>query len=400
MRIVPNALLFALTALFHHMAVAQVSNVNPSINIISGEPYYIHEVLEGQQIEEIASAYYTKPKIIAESNPTIAAGLTPGMELKIPCSFESYDAMSRLDVSEKTKQTPRTESKAPESVATSTPAAQKEQQVTPIQEAVSLIDEEQEQETPATPDELPAPDSTEVAEGENPQESLEELSKSINESLAALRKIREQLEPPADTVADADSNEVSAPTARLPESSRPSELAFLEQVMDHYFAPDSSDSTLHLREFFFVTIDLQGLPGEVRDERTVTNANTDLLELSELQNIRYDAMRENGLVNTPQPLGLHLDARKHVYRLKIKRKRIRHYDTPRFVEHMKKSHPHFDLIRKAADSEGQRGKCRVIIYDGAMKVTLHQRFEYNPFAEVSGILKELHFTEIEEMVFQ
>ena len=39
-------------------ARAQVNNINPSIKIIDGEPYYEHTVQKGQTLAQIAEAYF------------------------------------------------------------------------------------------------------------------------------------------------------------------------------------------------------------------------------------------------------------------------------------------------------------------------------------------------------
>ncbi len=390
---------------------AQVDNVNPKVNIIGGETYYLHKVKSGQQIEAIAKAYYTEAKIISDANPDVVKGLTPGMELRIPCSFESYDAMSKLKVKQQKAEPQLVESRPPEPVAPPTGTSKK--QVTPLEEAVSLIDSEKPREEEpeiteesepiveepisypvATPVAQVAEEEQEPADLVNEEAELEDLSKSITESLEALKKIREQLEAPVEEEAPKDD------MPDIPASDRLSELLFLEQVMGDFFAPDSSDTALHIKEYFFVTADAAGNPTELKDERTETNENTNIIELDALKGIRFDGVKEAGLTGSPQPIGLNLDASKYAYSLKIKKKRIRYYRTSFFVEHMKSDHPHFDLIRKAADSEGKRGRCELIIYDGTMSASLHKAFEYNPFAEKDKTLKEQRFIEIQHMEFE
>lgn len=443
-----QATLLILLVLFSRVLLAQVQNVNPKVNIIGGETYYVHTVLAGQEIEAIAKAYFTDAKSISGANPQVIQGLKPGMELRIPCSLESFDAMSTLKVKEQKTNVQVAESRAPEPKPAPQANRNKKKQVTPIQEALSLIEEPKpepkpvekpvvvEQQKPAPePEQMPVsipepeaapapvaalveepveelvevavqqPEPVKPAESKEPEpaqepnsipkngeEGLENLSQSISESLAALKKIREQLEAPA--------KEPEVIASDVPVSSRINEMYFLEEVMAEQFAPDSSDTALHLKEYFFVSVDQQGVPRTIEDERTNTNENTQLIALDRLKDIRFAAMQEKGLVGDKEAIGLNLDATKYVYDLKVKKKRIRYYRTSFFVEHMKKDHPHFDLIRKAADSEGKRGKCHVVIYDGSMSETLHKRVEYNPFAEQVQVLQEKRFIEIERIEFE
>lgn len=47
----------------------EINNINPVIKIFVGEPFYIHEVLEGQTLEAIASAYNANLEAIKKENP-------------------------------------------------------------------------------------------------------------------------------------------------------------------------------------------------------------------------------------------------------------------------------------------------------------------------------------------
>lgn len=434
-------LLFFITTFFITTAYSQVDNVNPNIKMVNGEPHYKHKVKSGQTIEQIAKAYFTEPKIIGQANPQALQGLKPGMTLVIPCSFESYGAMSEIEYDEEQDEDtqPIIESKEPEPIAqvSTPPPAKKKKQMTPLEEAVGLLDEKEGkiepqpqpqpqlqpqsqlqsqggmEEEEESQEQIQAQTQTveepvvkveelneeEAKQLEDNRESLESLSKNIHESLQTLSKIRDQLTNP-----DSSREEVVPKTEpkvqAAPENLKPfqqSEVAYLEHYMNEQFANAEADSVIELREFFFVKVAPNGMAESLEDERTQTNKNTFDLDVNELRDIRYESILKNAKSDQKVAVGLELAAKRHQYKLKIKRKRIRIYRSALFVEHMKKDHPHFEIIRKAADEQGLRGKCEVIVYDGKIEINRYERFEYNPFAKKVGTLDQKDFRYVESI---
>jgi len=358
--------IFLLAAWFYSLAVlaqAPVINVNSSIKVIKGEAYYIHTVLEGQQVEDIAAAYYTQVSEILRANPEIRTGLVTGMKLKIPYSDASLEAMGKA--------------------AASAPA--------PAPKAAAPVEE------PAKPVKKESPPAETKAE----PATLEALSKNVNESLENLEKIRESLEqlpePEPEKVAPAEpQKQVEILTRQLAaeplESPRPARSSgsvsgLLDQYELRFFAGHPDDSIFYLKEYFFADIDAQGRIVTVEDQRTVTNKNTLFIGLAELSGLTLDNYRPAG----PQEkvaLGAETEVRRYPYRVKIKRKKVRVYRSPMFVEYLPKDHPHAVAILKAAQEAGVRGKADLIVYAGVKKINLYQPFEYNPFGTVRQTLVE------------
>lgn len=358
------------------MSQNPITNVNSSIRIIGGEAFYLHQVLEGQEVEDIAAAYYTQVSDILRANPQIRTGLVPGMELKIPCSDASVEFMS--------------------SGASPAPMPQTEQ--SSLAEAMNILALES---PPAQPQPEPRPDSL---------PELEELSKAVNESIENLNKIRESLEQipvPAgeDTAAQtqvaapeaervdtlleqpappmiptpAEVQEIPAPaTATESHRTSGSVSGLLDQYQLRFFEEHPADSVFYMSEYFFVTVDARGRILSVQDERTVTNKNTRWLDPAELNGLMLD---NSGATRQGEKLALGLEVRlkRHDYEVRIKRKKVRLYRYPMYVEYFPKDHPHGIAILKAAEEAGRRGKQQVTVYDGLKEIGLYRPFEYNPF---------------------
>ena len=64
---------------------------------MGGEAFYIHTVLEGQTLDQIATAYFTQTAEIIKYNKKQSDPLLVGVKLKIPYSDESLESMSKMD---------------------------------------------------------------------------------------------------------------------------------------------------------------------------------------------------------------------------------------------------------------------------------------------------------------
>lgn len=473
-----------------------ITNVNPSISIIGGEPFYKHKVLEGQTIEAIAEAYYTTPKDIAAVNPGIITGIKAGMKLKVPYTDESLAAMSgqpaaapkpkEAVVVKRTDVQPSTQpqSQPPPPKQTAPRPKPKSSQVTPLQEAVTLLEEEEPETEPAeipvepqeeTQEPEPAPEETPVkpqeeiqepepkeepveeAETEDPVEEAEtapvseidtttsttttkqeavaepeieevnaapgaeevedepevaeeapaesaadepelimdlnQLSEDVQESLESLKKIREVLESPADQAVQDEPEPVDPKTARFMSD-------FLDEQFTQFFDSNATDSMFHLREYFFANIDQYGRIGGLKDERTETNKNTRMLNMSELNGVVLDVYEVPNGEDDRVALGIEVDVMRYEYDLKVKRKKVRLYESTMYVEHLAADHPHTRLILDKASEMGERGRCKVVLLDGKKSVSMHRPFEYNPFGNKAKSLLERPVLRIEQMDFK
>jgi len=430
---------FAICLVCQGSFAQSISNVNPTINLLDGGAYYIHEVLDGQEIEAISAAYYCEISEIVKSNPDIKLGLKAGMKLKIPYSDESLEAMSKSVVS--TSVLSDVTPKAIESKPARTPATpilpQKKQTIipktqTPMQEAVALLDgfdeptpevpvvaveppkeeatelenpvvvEEEpiaEEEEPATVEQKPVPKvetSTPVVkvdevEEEQP-EDLVDLSKSIRESLSTLEKMKKAL--------TGEPVEEEMVTPRNLEGDEVFAINFLQDRLDERLAQDSSIQEFYLKEYFMARIDPAGQIISLRDERTITNKNTQDLVIEDVAGLYLKSYPQLSNKTGETAIGLNANVQVFHYKLKVKKNKIRVYKEQMYVEHLPKDHPHYVMIITEAKMRDQFGKCEVTIVDGTLSTARYQQFEYNPFAELNTIIDEEKVLEIVSMNFR
>lgn len=410
----------------------QITNVNATISIINGEPFYIHQVLEGQTIEAIAAAYYVEEKAIGQANTGIIAGIKPGIELKIPYTDASSEALSRQSSQVRPSQEKiikRTESQEPKPVVTK--PAPKPTQVTPLQEAVTLLDEEKPAPEPLEevvvqeelPEEAAEPEAAAMepvaepefveAQASEPKEpeptvtdpdtaeqpelimDLDQLSREISESLQSLQEIKKVLETPeGEEAGSVEPEPVDMATARFVNP-------FLDSYMHQFFDTAKVDSIFHLREYFFATVDRYGRITALEDERTVTNENTSYLNMDAMEGLVLDAYEiPEDNASEQVALGIEIDVQRYTYKLKVKRKKVRVYESALYVQYLPKDHPHTHAILEKAREMGERGKCQVVLLDGVKRVSTFKRFEYNPFGERAHTLIAHPVMRIEQMNFK
>ncbi|GAB5539779.1 MAG: hypothetical protein Salg2KO_18820 [Salibacteraceae bacterium] len=365
---------------------AQVSNVNAAIKIIAGEPYYIHTVLEGQTLDQIASAYFTETSAIKKVNQDLSDTPVVGIKLKIPYSDASLEAMSKKEVRTYRPGTEPKEIRA-ESPPPPKPAERKVQpQPTPMDEAVALIEtKDPVAETP------PEPTETLEAEPLTPQEQkavkeFEALSENINESLESLSKIRAAL------------GEEPTPA---PEASpaMPEKIVYSSELllgaMNNYFDSTSANQ-YRLSEYFIVSFNEDQRLFNVRDERTVTNENTHFFSVQDLHGLRIDSLNE---APKKASIGFISDVTRYPYKVKVKRKKVRVYNTKGYVEHFSKDNSHAQIILDKARQDGIRGKGEVVILEGYHQVAQFKKFEYNPFGVKDTVYYDLPVLSIEKFEF-
>ncbi|NCG31005.1 MAG: hypothetical protein GWP27_11145 [Bacteroidetes bacterium] len=325
----------------------QVANINSSIKVIGSEAFYMHEILEGQEIEMISEAYGADIPAILASNPKIRTGIKPGMILKVPFAVGSAERMSKI------------------------PPPDTSRANSPIQEAVRLLQDEatkqQVSETKTKVDDSPG--ETELAQ-------LAALSQSISEGLSALTELKSVIEEtPTEKEADAKPTVSSEPYMA---EAKGGIGDFLDQFATSYLGKNDTCSSLTLKEYFIIRLNEQGQITNVKDERTETNENSMYLNPEEVKGHLLIA-NEEVLKNKILPLGLHYQARRISYSLKVKKTRLRVFNDPLYVEHMAQESKHNTLLRQYAIDNGISGKCDATIVETKRFVSFQNAFEYNPF---------------------
>lgn len=199
--------IFVLIALFSIIGAhvqAQVSNVNASIKIVGGEAFYIHTILDGQTLQQIATAYFTQTTEIVKYNVKQSDPLIVGVKLKIPYSDESLESMSKMDTPIRkpaSKPVPvRAESPPPVEKIEKQEEVMEEAQPTPIEEAISLIEEPESEEEEA---EIMVPEKAEPEVLEKSIEQAPEVQEEIIVTESALDEeviVEEIAEPETEIV--------------------------------------------------------------------------------------------------------------------------------------------------------------------------------------------------------
>ncbi|MBU0489019.1 MAG: LysM peptidoglycan-binding domain-containing protein [Bacteroidetes bacterium] len=69
-------------------AQTTITNKTDTISVIGHKGYYLHTVLQGQNLFRIALTYEVKVEQIEEENPELSAGLKPGMVLRVPAKIQ------------------------------------------------------------------------------------------------------------------------------------------------------------------------------------------------------------------------------------------------------------------------------------------------------------------------
>jgi hypothetical protein len=506
------------------LARAQVNNINPSIKMIDGKPFYEHTVLKGQTLAQIAEAYFSNEVSIQSAN--LGLSKSPSTGIKIPYSDASLEAMSArsnqppkksepsiyLKNSNGTpppkKTTPSTPTPVtkpepkPEIVIPSVPAesiatdqVEKVEEnaidtvgedLTPMEEAVLLltldepetdesepemvleaiveeiapepavqtseptmaptptptkveaiepeieiVEEEkieapelnviscqldsivsaaskaiqpepiQAKQTPentnpavinSTPKQtLAAPDSFSSRQSQQAIAELNQLSQSIAESLANLAKLRASIENPEDVDSDEPLDDQFADEVLMSD--------FLEEQFTQYFETDEEGKPYVLKEYFMVNINRYGRLSNIRDERTLSNNNTHVLDLESLSGLSFEEYPSIGSPDLDVPLGITMELTAYEYEVKIDGDKMKLLKSPQGFKQFPKDHPHEEPIMKSANNSGQSGKANVVIIDGNKEIATFKKFEYNPFGQVNEVLSNEHILRVQKMEF-
>lgn len=420
----------------------------------------MHEVLSGQEIEDIAKAYYAPIADILKENPEIRTGLKPGMALRIPYTDESLEAMTNDKSSAEVLSdvTPKKLEEKPDRVPATPILPQKQPEKpksqTPIQEAVSLLnfDEEkpeveeveepmveevkkqveeivEEESQPELEPEIitePEPEKVEEPISEIKEEVVEEIKeelpvapvvveKPIEEKKRTTRRVNIEPDPDAKPQSLEDKAELADLTESIRESLSTLEkmkkalageaieeaaidsdrmgeeqyaLDFLKEKLNERLVIDSGLHEFYLKEYFMAQVDPNGVIISLRDERTITNQNTQDLVIQDVAGLKLRNYQKLDEKTGETAIGLNADVTIYHYELKVKKKKIRIYNDDMFVEYLDKDHPHYEMIRAKAEELDEKGKCDVVIADGTLGTARYGKVEYNPFGEQKDVIDE------------
>jgi len=156
-----------------------------------------------------------------------------------------------------------------------------------------------------------------------------------------------------------------------------------------HYGDSTAKDTFHLQEYFYFTIDKDGIVIDLTDERTELNQNTKYLlkqDFPKLKNLKFSpAQYENKLVETIIPLGISIEVERFRYPIKIKKHKIRIYKTPAYAEYIRKSDPHYEIImneynKSQSDTASSKSKkFTLVLLDGKTSIYEMEVKEYNPF---------------------
>lgn len=381
--------IFLLVAFFFPMLLfaQEIKNLNPVIKIVAGEPFYIHEVRKGQSLESIARAYASNVVAIEEENPALTDPLILGINIRIPYTDESAARM--MQVAEEMELIESSEARN---------AREQRRQEMAKKEAARLIESKMAKrpdpngEASAQADALiseetggqQAQEDTPV-EGPTTEEMalLKELTDSVSESLVELEEVKEEIEDTPyldkDGLPKREPFKLKEPTVKV-EPKGTSLVDLIDEVTKGFEEGDSLSylRSLFMREYFLVRVNPEGVITNVRDERTLTNANTRVLRIDDLKG-RYlsENMEEFALQIVPVGLNVHLDRRK--YPVKVKKGKVKPLSPSITEDALDPGGEHFAFISKDAKLKDLKGKFVIEMVEGDHYLSIHDQFEYNPF---------------------
>jgi len=381
--------IFLLVAFFFPMLLfaQEIKNLNPVIKIVAGEPFYIHEVRKGQSLESIARAYASTVVAIEEENPALTDPLILGINIRIPYTDESAARM--MQVAEEMELIESSEARN---------AREQRRQEMAKKEAARLIESKMAKrpdpngEASAQADALiseetggqQAQEDTPV-EGPTTEEMalLKELTDSVSESLVELEEVKEEIEDTPyldkDGLPKREPFKLKEPTVKV-EPKGTSLVDLIDEVTKGFEEGDSLSylRSLFMREYFLVRVNPEGVITNVRDERTLTNANTRVLRIDDIKG-RYlsENMEEFALQIVPVGLNVHLDRRE--YPVKVKKGKVKPLSPSITEDALDPGGEHFAFISKDAKLKDLKGKFVIEMVEGDHYLSIHDQFEYNPF---------------------
>ncbi len=404
-----NSLAVLLTMLVSSACWAQGVNVNSKIRVIDGEAFYVHSVLGGQTLETIVSAYFTEVSLIQKYNPGLSEPLSSGAQIKVPYSDESLEAMSK-----RTKYV--VPKKAPTYIKKGTSKAEGKkysnqldkpffrpipgprERPTTMEEAADLLIlpddnfDKPVEKNRGQKDEINELEPLTQDDSEKVLADLETLSQSINESLESLAQIQEALEP---TNVDPETGELIVPKEEKLSENMILASKFLENQAANYFDTTAANE-FSLKEYFIVNINSDARIRNVKDERTVTNANSYFLTPDDLRGLRVDSLEK---IQQILSIGFISEIGMYKYKVDIKKNTVKLEKTEGFRSQFLESSNHEEMILEAANNAGFKGAGEFIIMDGYREAASFKAFEYNPFGTKDRVIMYQKIVRIEQMNF-
>lgn len=322
--------------------VAQsIKNINPRVKIINGEPFYIHTYLDGQSIEQIATAYVSSVAAIEKHNVNLTQ-ITPGKMIKIPYSDASLAAMSQYDLK-------------PDVLSNK-----------------AYSDDRS----------LAAPRTSVTIEEEKALADIMHLSAALKSSLVTLDSAQQKvIEKPVlgDDGLPKKEQFIPLPGSKHKIDKQQLLSEYLEALVQPMLeAPVNSDEEKVLNEFFMVRVSQNGLITNIRDERTKMNNNTMILIPDSLLGFKLDGNEELWL-NQFLNIGLVAEVNNESITVKVKPQKIK-------VLSGEPDQELLQMIRSSALRENLSGKHLFKVKTANYFLALYKQVEYNPFAEIREIL--------------
>jgi len=351
----------------------EINNVNPVIKIVVGEPFYIHEVLEGQTLEAIASAYNANIEAIKKENPTLTDPLITRINIRIPYTDESAAKMMEVAA----------EMGLAETIGTKTKRSNKRKKA-PMEEALELLEKEEELKPKVNPD-----------LNEEQLAILSERSKTLEERLNDLEVLHEEI----DEKPVLDEDGFQKDELRIADSKEGVEIKNepISAVIYDRLAlfKKEGDQSLLLKEYFLLRINPDGVVTNVRDERSETNQNTNLLDMNELKG-RFIADSSEPFKGMIIPIGINATVNRIRFEVKVKKGKVKIINKTFPSEFESSRAVYIELIINSKPVETLRAKFKVTILDGETFISIHDKFEYNPFGIISATMGDKKLLELEE----
>lgn len=257
------------------------------------------------------------------------------------------------------------------------------------------------EEETVTPDSATTTPDTASAEEDMTEEMalLKELTESVSESLKELTEVHEEIEetPYLDKDGLPKKSKLTLKAPKEPVQAKGYAVGqVIEEISEEFKAGDSLSymSDLFMREYFLVRVNPEGVITNVRDERTMTNANTRVL--------RPDQLKGCFLVDSADafalqivPVGLNVSLKRHKYPVKLKNGKVKPLKAGFTEDDLEVDSEHYSLILANAEVQSLKGKYVVEVVEGDHYLSIHDQFEYNPFGVT---LEEIDRTELLEIV--
>lgn len=369
----------------------EIKNINPVIKIVAGEPFYVHEVLKGQKLDDIARAYASNVVAIQKENPSLTDPLILGINIRIP--YTDASAARMVEVAEEMELVETSEARL---------ARENKRQAKAKEEARNLIESKLAKRPEAVAQDAPVKETTEgvvaevVAEEEPEGEPegepeitteelalLKELTDSVSESLEELEVVKEEIEDTPyldkDGLPKREPLRLKEPTEKV-EAKGTSLVDLITEVTQGFQDGDSLSylNNLFMREYFLVRVNPKGIITNVRDERTLTNANTRVLQAEDLKG-RYLVDNSDQFALQIVPVGLNVHLERHRYPVKVKNGKLKPLKPGITEDALSEEGNHFAFISASPVIDGLKGKFVIELVEGDHYLSIHDQFEYNPF---------------------